>query len=123
MVDCRFNEEERILYIKASGEIRYNYFTEGLEFLRNDKSLPKRFSILEDASEVSINLPETKLKAIAACLNEISENFENIRHALVIKDPLTTAFAFILKELINSDRYSFRVFFNHRCRKKVDRQL
>jgi hypothetical protein len=110
MVEHVFDKDENILHMKVSGDKEFSYYLNGIKRLYANPQLPKNLAILQDARELRIQLNHKNIHHVHERLNSVSSRFTKIRHALVIEDPMHTALAFLLKELLKDQHYAFNVF-------------
>ncbi len=110
MIDYIFDKNENILHVKAKGEIDFPNYIKGLRKLTTDTQLPGRLKILEDMRELITQPDVNSIRNLSEGLNVVTDRFTRIRHALVIDDPLYTAFALIVKARLKHESYTMNIF-------------
>lgn len=110
MFDYNFDKREKILHVKAIGEIDFPNYITGLHKLTNDSKLPGKLKILEDMRELITHPDVRVISDMSEGLNTATSRFTRIRHALVMDNPAYTAFALILKARLNHESYTMNVF-------------
>jgi hypothetical protein len=105
-----FDTNEGILYTKPVGDITIDYMLNGIEMLSANKELPKDLKILENALEAKATFQSKDISMLAEKLDIALENFNSIRHAVVHKNHLNTAFAILIGNKIKNHKYTLKVF-------------
>lgn len=110
MVEKRFDPDKNILYVTSKGNIEVEGMMRGIEFIGQEKSLPRNLKILEDATEAKVAYSHSEIEIIMRSLMKAIDHFESLRHAVVLTDPANTAFAILASLMISKPNYSLQVF-------------
>lgn len=107
-----FNSGEQILYVSQKGEVNFNDMLDKVEFLKSAEALPRKLRILEDALDSVSQISYDEIVLIAKKIDQMSEMYDYIRHAVIHNTPTNIAFSILTKEFIKSPKYDLRVFSN-----------
>jgi hypothetical protein len=66
--------------------------------------------ILEDAQEAIATFQTNEINMLAEKLDIALENYSSVRHAVVHKNHLNTAFAILISNKIKNNKYTLKVF-------------
>jgi hypothetical protein len=99
-----------IIFVKQHGVVTLENMRLGISFLRDNKDLPKNLRILEDSTDVKVTFSIKEIDFLVEALNETTQNFSTVKHAVILNSPVNTVFAMILasKKLVKN--YELSVF-------------
>ena len=83
---------------------------DGVDFLVNEKKLPRELKILESAENVKVTFNENDISLIVDNLEKNIGSYESIRHAVIHSDPTNTAYTIIASNMIKNYNYHLMVF-------------
>jgi hypothetical protein len=110
MIEERSDELGLFLFVKSDTKVGIENMLKGLEFLKENSSLPRRLRILEDATHVNVNFDKNDFERIYNKLQEVSQNYISIRHAVIQDSPENTALAILLCKKLKFDNYTLGIF-------------
>jgi hypothetical protein len=99
-----------IIYVKQEGIVHIENMMLGISFLRDNKFLPKNLRILEDSTNVEITFTIKDVKLLVEALNEATQSFNSVKHAVILNSPKNTVFAMILTSKKLMKNYELNVF-------------
>lgn len=110
MVEKQLDVSNNILYVTSSGDVKLEDMLRGVEFIEKSEDLPRKLKILEDARTAKVAFNHSEIEIIMNSLEKAVQNYESIRHAIIVSDPTTTAFTMLAAMMINNKNYSLQTF-------------
>lgn len=99
-----------VIMVKSAPVVMFQDMLDGLNFLKNNEELPREIRIVENAIGSKADFSISELNKLSHKMDEVSEKFNNIMHAVVHDDPLNTAFALIIQRRKLTSNYQLNVF-------------
>lgn len=99
-----------VIMVKSAPVVSFQDMLDGLNFLKTNEELPREIRIVEDAIGSQADFTILELQTLTEKLDEVSERYRKIKHAVVHDDPLNTAFALIIQRRKLSSNYQLNVF-------------
>jgi hypothetical protein len=110
MVKRTFHDTDGILYVNVNGTLDLKDMFDGVDFLVNEKKLPRELKILESAEKVKVTFNENDISLIVDNLERNLGSYTSIRHAVIHSDPTNTAYTIIASNMIKNYNYQLMVF-------------
>lgn len=110
MVFSDFDHKKQILVTRFEGDVNLKEILDYIVSTRLNKKLPKKLRIITDSHKSNNLLIEEDLSVILEENKQSLKEFTYIIDAIILKDPLDTAMAYLYKELIKEDNYYFKLF-------------
>jgi hypothetical protein len=96
--------------VTIKGESDLQDLLNAMEYFATNTKLPRNLKILENATEAKILITVGDLELIADKLMVHLRNFDSIRHAVIHKEPMGSAFVIIITKMINHSGYVLNEF-------------
>ena len=110
MINIIEDKNGTVIMVKSAKKIGFNEMNNGLMFLENNESLPKRLRIVEDGTGSEASLSIKEIDMLIAKMESLAPKFESIQHAVIHDNPVNTAYGYIVKKRHNTKNYSLRIF-------------
>lgn len=99
-----------ILETKQEGKVYLEDMLKGLQMIKESVQLPRNLKILEDSRQAQVMFGVKDLEFLLDSLDEAAANYESIKHAVLLNNPLSTVFAMLINSKKLTNHYELKVF-------------
>jgi hypothetical protein len=110
MIEKRTDAFGDYLYVLSEDIVTLNDMLRGLDFLYNDKTLPRRLRIVEDARNSTVDFAYEAILILSKRMHEVAKKYTSIRHAVIHNDPKNVALALLIEKKKEDENYFLGVF-------------
>jgi hypothetical protein len=110
MAKTFYDSDFQILFVGTDKKITLEDMFSQLEELKNNEDLPRDLKILEDSRLSSVDFNENDLPKLAKSLTEVLGKYKSFRHAVLLDNPIQTAYAIMMSNLVKNPKYNLKVF-------------
>ena len=104
------NTEGSLLQTKQEGKVYLEDMLKGLQLIKASTQLPRNLKILEDSRQAQVMFSVKDLEFLLDNLDEAAANYESIKHAVLLTNPLSTVFAMLINSKKYTNHYELKVF-------------
>jgi hypothetical protein len=115
MIKKKFDDKGFYLFIKSNPIVTLENMLNGLEYLQKDTTLPRDLRIFEDATNVEVTFDISVVDLLQEKMQEISQKYNSIRHAVIHNSPKNTAFAMLIGQNKIVDKYQVEIFYTEQA--------
>jgi hypothetical protein len=115
MIEKKFDDKGFYLFIKSNPIVTLENMLNGLEYLQKDTTLPRDLRIFEDATNVEVTFDISVVDLLQEKMQEISQKYNSIRHAVIHNSPKNTAFAMLIGQNKIVDKYQVEIFYTEQA--------
>ena len=110
MIEKRTDAIGDYLYVLSKDNVTLDDMLSGLDFLYNDKTLPRNLRIIEDARNSKVDFAYEAVLILSKRMHEVAKKYTSIKHAVIHNDPKNVALALLMEKKKKDENYSLRVF-------------
>lgn len=110
MINVEYRPDSDLLDVVLTGKIQFAQMKEYCLNLLKGITTPKHLRILEDASSAELLYDIDDAERLGSILESELDQRLMVKHALIRRNPLDTAFGMIRAQSNSSDRYQLKVF-------------
>jgi len=118
MNKIRFDNTEQILIVESNKRINIDDVLEFVEKIKNNDTLPRRLSILEDVRNVDITFNFKDISKIIEKIKEAIPKYEKVYNAVVLNKPIITACVILVGQEVGREKCQCEVFSTEEAAKK-----
>jgi len=108
--DIKVEMKEHYLEVSLKGDIEFSDYFELLQGVGTQKDLPKKLRVLGIDNGLNIKFSPSDTLKLADVRKQTIEQFEDVKHAYVVDDPMNTALAVLTTSETQSPNYSVKIF-------------
>gem|GEM_PF-746208 len=105
-----YNKESGILHVTVKGVSDINDMLNALNYIKTRHELPLNLLILENAVGAQTNILPIDLDPVIKTIKSLFHRFETIRHAVIHKEPKSTAMAMMIEKMVGLKGFRMQVF-------------
>lgn len=102
--------DSNILHIKLTGNITFSEVSDFLKKLKSFDDLPKDMKLLCDLTEAEVNFTANEIHQISELAENATRKYSAVKTALLVNQPLLTAYSVLYSKFKSSGRTSREVF-------------
>jgi hypothetical protein len=111
MITSHINRDTGIIETTYEGKVTFGDIVNYINQLRNIEKFPKRLLILSDSVHGRFSFTSEEDQQIAGLVKQYAPLFEQIRDAIIIDDPRTTAYSVLYRNASAFiPNYEFEIF-------------
>jgi len=118
MNKVRFDNTEQILIVESNKRINIDDVLEFVEKIKNNDTLPRRLSILEDVRNVDISFNIEDISKIIYKIKEAIPKYEIVFNAVVLNKPIIAACVILVGQELGYEKCRCEVFSTEEAAKK-----
>lgn len=110
MVKREFDSSKNILFVDNSGRLEFESMKEYFSSLSTYANITPKLFIFEDATQAKVKFSSEHLIKLSKTLNQVAKQYDEVFHAVLLKDTKNVAYAMMINDLLSEDNYHLKVF-------------
>lgn len=111
MISFTFNKELNFLKTKTSGIIGIKEILKHYNHLKENNSYPKNLNVLIDCCDSEFKIEPQEIPIFIDATKQTLQKYDSLTEAILIKKPYETVIATLFKDMFNSEKYNFKIFY------------